>query len=69
MVLYTVLFVFVFPARFCEGASNSDYSVNVLTGIVPWLAFQDFLSRTPSIIVGHGNLAKQIAFPFKLRSD
>ncbi len=66
MVLYTVLFAYVFPARFGEGVSISDYSVNVLTGIVPWLAFQDILSRSPTIIVGHGSLVKQIAFPIEV---
>lgn len=63
MLLYMVLFAYVFPARFGEGASISDYSVNVLAGIVPWLAFQDILARSPTIIVGHASLVKQIAFP------
>jgi len=63
MILYMILFAYVFPARFGEGASISDYSVNVLAGIVPWLAFQDILSRSPIIIISHSSLVKQIAFP------
>jgi lipopolysaccharide transport system permease protein len=58
-----VLFTYVFPARFGEGVSISDYSVNVLAGIVPWLAFQDILACSPLIIISHASLVKQIAFP------
>jgi homopolymeric O-antigen transport system permease protein len=63
MLIYTVLFAYVFPARFGEGATAIDYSASVLAGIVPWLAFQDILGRAPSVLVGHASLVKQIVFP------
>ena len=63
MLIYTVLFAYVFPARFSSNGVMQDFSVNVFAGIVPWLAFQDLLSRSPSILVGHSNLVKQIVFP------
>jgi len=63
MLLYTFLFAYVFPARAGIGSGIRDYSVNVFAGIVPWLAFQDILARSPSILVGHANLVKQIVFP------
>lgn len=63
MLVYTFLFVYVFPAR--SGANNSayDYAVNVLAGMVSWLAFQDLLNRASTILVGQANLVKQIVFP------
>ena len=63
MIVYTVLFAYVFPTRFGEGSSAADYSVNVLAGILSWLAFQDLLSRAPSIMLSHTSLVKQIVFP------
>lgn len=63
MMIYTALFAYVFPARFTSNGSVLDFSVNVFAGLVPWLAFQDLLSRSPSILVGHSNLVKQIVFP------
>lgn len=63
MAFYTVLFAYVFPARYASNGSILDFSVNIFAGIVPWLAFQDLLGRSPSILVGHSNLVKQIVFP------
>ncbi len=63
MLIYTVLFSYVFPTRFVQSGVALDFSVNVFAGIVPWLAFQDLLSRSPSILVSHANLVKQIVFP------
>lgn len=63
MLIYTFLFAYVFPARFGDSASIQDYSVNVFAGIVPWLAFQDLLAKSPSILVSHSNLVKQVVFP------
>jgi len=42
---------------------SNDFSVNVLAGIVSWLAFQDLLGRASGIFLGHANLVKQIVFP------
>ena len=68
MLIYTVLFAYVFPTRFTKDGATLDFSVNVFAGIVPWLAFQDLLSRSPSILVGHANLVKQIVFPTEVLS-
>ncbi|MEO0035888.1 MAG: hypothetical protein RLZZ501_1911 [Pseudomonadota bacterium] len=63
MMFYTLLFAYVFPARFADGGGTSDYSLNILAGLVSWLAFQDLLGRAPSILVAEANLVKQIIFP------
>lgn len=66
MALYAVLFAYVFPARFSAGNIQTDYSVNILAGVVCWLAFQDILSRSPAILLSHANLVKQIVFPVEV---
>jgi lipopolysaccharide transport system permease protein len=63
MVFYTVLFAYVFPSRYGSSVAGADYSVCVLIGILSWLAFQDILSRAPSILLAHASLVKQIVFP------
>jgi len=66
MTVYTLLFAYVFPARFGEGIGIQDYAGNVLSGIVCWLAFQDLLLKAPSVLVGHSNLVKQVVFPIEV---
>lgn len=66
MLIYTFLFAYVFPARFGSSGNIQDWSVNVFAGIVPWLAFQDLLARSPSILVAHSNLVKQVVFPHEV---
>ncbi len=63
MLIYTGLFAYVFPARTGRQGALQDYSACVFAGIVPWLAFQDLLARSPSVLVAHANLVKQIVFP------
>lgn len=63
MLFYTLLFAYVFPARFAAGSGGGDYSLNILAGLVSWLAFQDLLARAPSVLAGEANLVKQIIFP------
>lgn len=65
MLVYMFLFAYVFPTRFGTGGGQ-DYAANVLAGIVSWLAFQDLLSRAPSIFVGHANMVRQIVFPVEV---
>jgi lipopolysaccharide transport system permease protein len=66
MIIYSFLFAYVFPTRFGSGMGLQDFSLNVLAGILPWLAFQDLLARSPSVLIGHANLVKQIVFPIEV---
>lgn len=63
MATYTLLFAYVFPTRFTSGQMSIDFSVSVLAGVLSWLTFQDILARSPSILLAHSNLVKQIVFP------
>ncbi len=67
MIMYTVLFGYVYPARFGHQASIvQDYSACIIAGIVPWLAFQNLLFRAPGILVQQANLVQQIVFPIEV---
>jgi lipopolysaccharide transport system permease protein len=66
MILYAVLFAYVFPARFTDGNVQSDFSANILAGIICWLIFQDILAKSPGILTSHSNLVTQIVFPVEV---
>jgi len=66
MGMYTLLFAYVFPARFVENKVSHDFSVNIFAGLVPWLFMQDLLTRSTTILQRHANLVKQIIFPVEV---
>lgn len=63
MMMYSLLFAYVFPTRFAGGTGQRDFALSVLSGIVSWLAFQDLLARSTTILSAHASLVKQIVFP------
>jgi lipopolysaccharide transport system permease protein len=63
MLMYSFLFAYVFPTRTSGGGGQRDFAVSVLSGIVSWLAFQDLLARSTTILSSHASLVKQIVFP------
>jgi lipopolysaccharide transport system permease protein len=63
MLMYSFLFAYVFPTRTADGGGQRDFAVAVLSGIVSWLAFQDLLARSTTILSSHASLVKQIVFP------
>jgi lipopolysaccharide transport system permease protein len=64
MLMYSLLFAYVFPTR-VAGSSNGhpNFAVSILSGIVSWLAFQDLLGRSTTILSAHASIVKQIVFP------
>lgn len=65
MAVYVFIFTVIFEVRFPETAGG-DYTVFILSGLVPWLAFQDGLNRSTQAIVGHASLVKQVVFPLEI---
>ncbi len=64
MAIYLVIFNFIFRAR--VGGTYDlprDLTTYILAGLVPWLTFQDVLSRSPTAISANANLVKQVVFP------
>jgi lipopolysaccharide transport system permease protein len=62
-VLYVFLFQFVFKTRMSdELAVHGDYTVYMLAGLVPWLAFSNALGVGCSSITTNALLVKQFVF-------
>ena len=67
MGLYVFIFAVVFPARFEDVIEfPRSYTVFILSGLIPWLTFQEVLNRSVSVITSNGSLVKQIVFPIEV---
>ncbi len=67
MAIYLVIFNFIFPGR--VGGTYEmprNLTTYILSGLVPWLTFQDVLSRAPMAISSSANLVKQVVFPVEI---
>ena len=64
IVIYASVFSLVFKVR--VGGTREmplDYTTYLLSGLIPWLAFSESMSRSTGIILEHTSLVKQVAFP------
>lgn len=69
MGLYVFIFVFVFKTKIRgDIAMPLDYTTYILAGLIPWLAFQESLSKTCVAITSNANLVKQVVFPIEVLS-
>lgn len=67
MGIYIFLFAFVFKIRLGDTSGPAlGYVVYILSGLIPWLAFQESMIKSASAIVTNTNLVKQVVFPIEI---
>lgn len=67
MAVYIFLFAGVFKVKLEQNFEMPrDYAAYLLSGLVPWLAFQQILTRSCSSFTGNANLVKQVVFPLEV---
>jgi len=68
MVVYVFLFGVIFKAKIesSVGSVPLDYTVYILSGLLPWLVFQDAMNRGTDSVVSNAQLVKQVVFPIEL---
>jgi lipopolysaccharide transport system permease protein len=66
MSIYT--YVFSTVVKFDHGLkkSNLPYAIYILSGLIPWLAFSESLSKSATIIRANSSLIKQVIFPVEI---
>lgn len=66
-LVYIFLFGFVFRAR-TGGTLDMplNYTAYMLSGIIPWLVFQDALGKASTVIINNANIVKQVIFPLEV---
>ena len=67
MAIYVFVFNVVFSARM-GGAADvpGDYTVYLLAGLIPWMAFQEALNKSATVMVANSSLVKQVVFPLEI---
>ncbi|MCE9546974.1 MAG: ABC transporter permease [Planctomycetia bacterium] len=63
--VYLFMFLFVFHVNM-PGNSPRDYTVYLLSGLIPWLGMLDAMQRGTSSLTANANLVKQVVFPIEL---
>jgi lipopolysaccharide transport system permease protein len=65
--LYVFIFAVVFQAK--VGGTYElpyDYTTYLLSGLIPWLSFQQAMTRSSTALTSHANLVKQVVFPIEI---
>ena len=67
MAVYIFVFCFIFRAK-VGGTPDMpfNYPVYLLSGLIPWLAFQEVINKSCSAITSNSSLVKQIIFPIEI---
>jgi lipopolysaccharide transport system permease protein len=66
ILVYIFIFNIVFKVKIGGTADMPlDYTVYLLSGLIPWLAFQESMSKASAVVVGNANLVKQVVFPIE----
>lgn len=61
MSVYVVIFGFVFKVNVANNLGvGMGYTIYLLSGLIPWLAFQESMSKASSVIIGNSNLVKPV---------
>lgn len=68
MAVYVFVFGFVFKARLGSGAADvpRDYITYLLSGLIPWMSFQESLGKGSQVIVANASIVKQVVFPIEV---
>ncbi len=67
MLIYAFVFTFVFQNRI--GGTYElplDYTSYILSGLAPWMAMVQALSKTSNALTANANLIKQVVFPIEV---
>jgi lipopolysaccharide transport system permease protein len=67
MAIYTIVFSFIFAIRM-GGQTDSpfNYTTYLLSGLIPWMAFQESMNRGTTAILANADLVKQVVFPLEI---
>ena len=67
MLIYVLVFTFIFKmnVQSIPGA-QLGYAVHMLSGLIPWMAFQESMTRGATAVTGQANLVKQVVFPVEV---
>jgi lipopolysaccharide transport system permease protein len=63
---YTFVFSIVLKQKLGPETGTSSFAIYLFCGILPWLVFQETLTRSSNILVDHANLITKTLFPSEI---
>jgi lipopolysaccharide transport system permease protein len=67
MGVYVFIFAVVFKIKVGGTLEMPlDYTTYLLSGLIPWMSFQESMIKGSTAIVGNANLVKQVVFPIEI---
>lgn len=67
MGVYIFIFVFVFKIKLGGTVEMPmDYTTYLLSGLIPWLCFQESMAKSSMAIIANSSLVKQVVFPVEV---
>ena len=63
---YTLVFSVILKQRLGEEAGTTSFAIYLFCGILPWLIFQETLSRSSNVLIDHANLITKTLFPSEI---
>lgn len=67
MGIYVFIFAFVFKMKIGGTLELPlDYTTYLLAGLIPWMCFQESMTKGTGVIVNNANLVKQVVFPIEI---
>jgi ABC-type polysaccharide/polyol phosphate export permease len=66
LLVFTFIFAIVFKAKFGASGGIGLSALYILTGLIPWLGFQEGVVRSASYLIEHRNLVSRVKFPVKV---
>jgi len=70
-LIFIGVYIFIFAVVFKVKIGGTlalpfDYTVYLLSGLIPWMGFQESMSKSSTAIVSNANLVKQVVFPIEI---
>jgi lipopolysaccharide transport system permease protein len=62
------VFIFAYVFRVKVGGTRElplDYTTYLLSGLIPWMSFQESMAKGTTVIMNNANLVKQVVFPIE----
>ncbi|MBI4848692.1 MAG: ABC transporter permease [Nitrospirae bacterium] len=67
MAVFVFIFAYVFKMKIGGNLpSQLDYTTYLLSGLIPWMCFQESMSKGVTVILVNANLVKQVVFPIEI---
>jgi lipopolysaccharide transport system permease protein len=68
MAIYVIVFSYIFSMKTGEGNFDFplDFPAYILSGIIPWMAFQETMNKGTSAVTANADLVKQVVFPLEI---